>query len=202
MQILKVYPGQDNSRVIETVVGHLRSGAVILYPTDTLYALACDALNQRAIERLCRIKGINPDKNLLSVVCPDIAMAAEYARIDNTAFRTLRHHTPGAFTFILPASTRLPKIFKGRKTVGVRIPDNDISRTLAETLGHPVLTTSVAVDDPDELADAEAVAMHYAHLAEVAVDGGRGGTVPSTIVDLTDSSNPVVVREGAGIFEG
>lgn len=202
MQILKAYPGQDNSRIMETAVGHLRSGAVIVYPTDTLYALACDALNQRAIERLCRIKSINPDKNLLSVVCEDIAMAAEYARIDNTAFRMLRHYTPGPFTFILPASTRLPKIFKGRKTVGIRIPDNDISRALSATLGHPVLTTSVAVEDPDELSDAEAVAMHYAHLAEVAVDGGSGGTIPSTIVDLTDSENPEIVREGAGTFEG
>lgn len=201
MQLLKIFPGNINQRALESAVEALRQGQIIVYPTDTVYALGCNALNQRAIERLCRAKGINPDKNLLSVVCSDIAQAAEYARIDNTAFRTLKQYLPGPFTFILPASTRLPKVFKGRKTVGVRVPDNAIARALAEALEAPILTTSVSIDDPEELVDAEAVAMHYAEIAALAIDGGSGGTVPSTVVDLTDPASPEIVRQGVGKFE-
>ena len=168
----------------------------MIYPTDSVYALGCDALNQRAIERLCRIKGINPDKNQLSVICDSIAMAAEYARIDNTAFRMIKHNTPGAITFVLPAATTLPKIFKGRKTVGIRIPDNDIARALATALGHPILTTSAETEDPDDLRDAEAVSLHYENDAALAIDGGECGTEPGTVVDLTDSRDPQVLRQG------
>lgn len=197
MEILKIYPGQINSRSIDTAVRVLSEGGIIIYPTDTLYALGCDALNQRAIEQLCRIKSLNPDKNLLSVVCSDIAMASDYARIDNVAFRMLKQYTPGPVTFILPASLHLPKIFKGRKTVGVRIPNNDVARALAEAMGHPVLTSSVDIADPEELANPEAVAMHYDREAILIIDGGEGGIVPSTVVDITDSSEPVMVRAGA-----
>lgn len=197
MEILKIYPGQINSRSIDTAVRVLSEGGIIIYPTDTLYALGCDALNQRAIEQLCRIKSLNPDKNLLSVVCSDIAMASDYARIDNVAFRMLKQYTPGPVTFILPASLHLPKIFKGRKTVGVRIPNNDVARALAEAMGHPVLTSSVDIADPEELANPEAVAMHYDREAKLIIDGGEGGIVPSTVVDITDSSEPVIVRAGA-----
>lgn len=197
MEILKIHPGQINSRSIDTAVRVLSEGGIIIYPTDTLYALGCDALNQRAIEQLCRIKSLNPDKNLLSVVCSDIAMASDYARIDNVAFRMLKQYTPGPVTFILPASLHLPKIFKGRKTVGVRIPNNDVARALAEAMGHPVLTSSVDIADPEELANPEAVAMHYDREAKLIIDGGEGGIVPSTVVDITDSSEPVMVRAGA-----
>lgn len=196
MEILTVYPGQATGRNIDAAVEALRNGDIVIYPTDTVYALGCDALNQRAIERLCRIKGLNPDKNQLSVICDSIAMAAEYARIDNTAFRMIRHNTPGAITFILPAATTLPKIFKGRKTVGIRIPDNDIARALAAALGHPVLTTSAETEDPDDLAHAEAVALHYDNHAALALDGGECGTEPGTVVDLTDSRDPRVLRQG------
>lgn len=197
MEILKIYPGQVNVRNIDTAVRVLSEGGIVIYPTDTLYALGCDALNQRAIEQLCRIKGLNPDKNLLSIVCGDIAMASEYTRIDNVAFKLLKRYSPGPVTFILPASLHLPKIFKGRKTVGVRIPDNEVARALADALGHPVLTSSVDIDDTDELANPEAVAMHYDHKAKLLIDGGEGGVVPSTIVDITDSASPEIVREGA-----
>lgn len=202
MQILKFYPGQVNERNVAQAAEALRDGHIIVYPTDTLYALGCDALNQRAIERLCRLKGLNPDKNLLSIACSDISQAAEYARIDNRAFRLLKEYLPGPFTFILPASTRLPKVFKGRKTVGVRIPDCDVARALAAALGNPLLTASVNLDadSPEDATEPDALAMRYGSDAAMLLDGGAGNAEPSTIVDLLDSSAPEVVRLGAGDF--
>lgn len=181
----------------------MRDGHIIIYPTDTLYALACDALNARAIEKLCAVKGINPDKQLLSVVCADISQASEYARIDNRAFAVLKRCLPGPFTFILPPSTRLPKQFKGRKTVGIRVPDNAIAVALASALGHPVLSASVSVADgaAEEAANPESLEMRYEGMASLIIDGGEGSLEPSTIVDLTDSSQPEVVRQGKGEFE-
>ena len=202
MQILKFYADQVNERFIAQAVEALRDGHIIVYPTDTLYALGCDALNQRASERLCKVKGLNPDKNLLSVVCSDIGQAAEYARIDNRAFRVLKEYLPGPFTFILPASTKLPKVFKGRKTVGVRIPDNNVARALAEALGNPLLTSSVAVTEggAEDAAEPDALAMEYGASASLLLDGGTGSVEPSTIVDLMDSSAPEVLRQGKGDF--
>ena len=181
----------------------LRAGDIIIYPTDTLYALGCDALNNRAIERLCRIKGLNPDKNFLSVVCSDLSQASEYAKIDNVAFRMLKHYLPGPFTFILPASTSLPKVFKGRKTVGIRIPDCEFARALAEELGHPIMTTSVPVVEDSSL-DGAAVALALDSVADIvlAIDGGEGGNEGSTIIDCCDSRSPEILRQGSGLFEG
>ena len=202
MDTLKVYAGSIDERATERAVEALRSGLCIIYPTDTLYALGCDALNNRAVERLCALKGINPAKQQLSIVCSDLSQAAEYARIDNHAFKVLRHYLPGPYTFVLPASTSLPKVFKGRKTVGVRIPDCEISRHLAAGLGRPLLTTSVAVDDDRyDATDAESLAWHFETIAALALDGGEGATVPSTVVDLTDSADPRLLRQGAGDFE-
>lgn len=185
------------------MVDALRRGDIVIYPTDSLYALGCDALNQRAIERLCRLKGLNPDKNLLSIVCSDISMAAEYARIDNRAFRLLKQYLPGPFTFILPASTKLPRVFKGRKTVGVRIPDNEVATALAAALGSPMLTASVnpPAEDPDSVTDPDALALAYDNDVAIVADGGAGHAVPSTIVDLTDSATPALIRQGLGEFE-
>lgn len=206
MKVIENRGSGVDSRALAEAVAALRNGDIIIYPTDTLYALGCDALNNRAIERLCRLKGINPDKNFLSIVCSGLSQAAEYARIDNTAFRMLKYYLPGPFTFILPASTTLPKVFKGRKSVGVRVPACDFARALAEELGNPVLTTSVAPDgecDESELADASSLAMLYGGSAEIvlAVDGGEGSLVPSTIVDILDSRAPEVTRQGAGVFD-
>lgn len=203
MRYLTVYPTSVNERAIDEAVAELRDGHIIIYPTDTLYALACDALNARAIEKLCAVKGINPDKQLLSVVCADISQASEYARIDNRAFAVLKRCLPGPFTFILPPSTRLPKQFKGRKTVGIRVPDNAIAVALASALGHPVLSASVSVADgaAEEAANPESLEMRYEGIASLIIDGGEGSLEPSTIVDLTDSSQPEVVRQGKGEFE-
>ena len=198
MKTLTIHPSSINTRAIDTAARALEDGEIVVCPTDTLYALVCDALNPRAIERLCRIKGINPDKNCLSIICPDMSVASEYVRIDNRAYRIIKDYLPGPYTFILPAATTLPRVFKGRKQVGLRIPSNPIVTALAEALGHPLLVTSVNIDDQR----AEAIAMEYAHHGiDLVIDGGEGHTAPSTIVDLTDPTSPILVRPGAGPFE-
>ncbi len=200
MKSLKFYPTNINRRYIDETVSALRDGKLIIYPTDTLYAIGCDALNNRAIEKICRIKGINPAKQLLSIVCSDISQAVEYARIDNNAFRLMRSNLPGPFTFILPAATTLPKAFKGRHTVGVRIPDNDIARAIADALGNPLLSTSVSIDRLEgyETVEPLSLAIQYEDTVDLLVDGGTGSTGQSTIVDCLDSSYPEITREGTG----
>jgi tRNA threonylcarbamoyl adenosine modification protein (Sua5/YciO/YrdC/YwlC family) len=203
MKLIKIYPGNINSQAIDEVVDSLRHGGIVIYPTDSIYAIGCDALNNGAVEKICRLKGINPLKEFLSIVCDDISQASEYARIDNRAFPMLKRYLPGCFTFILPAATTLPKVFKGRKTVGVRIPDNDIARALAASLGHPVLSTSIKWDSdaPDEGRDPESIALTYSGSVDYVIDGGEGGLEGSTIVDCTDSYNPVVTRRGKGRWD-
>lgn len=197
MEILQFFGDTVNDRHIARAARVLDEGGIIIFPTDTLYALGCDALDNRAIQRLCAVKGINPDKQLLSIVCDGISMASDYARIDNHAFRMLKDHLPGPFTFILPGSTRLPKVFKGRRNVGVRIPANGVATALAAALGRPILTTSVAIDDDAEAVEPESIAMHYADRADLLLDAGPGGIIPSTVVDLTDSTAPAILRPGA-----
>lgn len=201
MKVFTIYGGGVDSRVVEQAVALLRQGGVVIYPTDTLYAMGCDAVNAKAVEKLCRLKNINPDKQLLSVICSDFSQAAEYARIDNLAFRLMKDSLPGPFTFVLPAVHTLPRQFKGRKTVGVRIPANDIARALARELGNPVLSSSVAPDDPDDIVSPAALAIDFEHQADALIDGGEGLDTPSTVVDLTDSSNPVIIRQGVGEIE-
>lgn len=198
-----MYPTSINDKYVDTLVSALRDGAVIIYPTDTLYALACDALNNRAIEKICKIKGLDPDRNTLSIVCSDISQASEYVRIDNHAFKMLKKYLPGPFTFILPAATTLPKVFKGRKTVGLRVPDNSIATAIASSLGNPLMSTSVQIDEdePYESAMPESLAMKYEGMADYIIDEGDGGIVPSTVVDITDSTSPEVLREGKGEFD-
>lgn len=200
MRILKMYPTSINEKYVDTIVNALKDGNIIIIPTDTLYAIACDALNNRAIERICKIKDIDPNKNTLSIVCSDISQASDYAKIDNKAFKVLKDYLPGPYTFILPASTSLPKVFKGRKTVGVRIPDNSIAMALAAALGNPLMTTSIDVDAdaPFESVMPDSIAMRYGDSVDIIIDAGEGEIVPSTVVDITDSSQPEVIREGKG----
>ena len=200
MRILKMYPTSINEKYVDTIVNALKDGNIIIIPTDTLYAIACDALNNRAIERICKIKDIDPNKNTLSIVCSDISQASDYAKIDNKAFKVLKDYLPGPYTFILPASTSLPKVFKGRKTVGVRIPDNPIAGALAAALGNPLMTTSIDVDAdaPFESVMPDSIAMRYGDSVDIIIDAGEGEIVPSTVVDITDSAEPEVIREGKG----
>lgn len=196
MKTLKMYPSSLNDKFLYEAAEVLANGGVIVYPTDTLYALGCDALNNRAIERLCKLKGLNPQKQTLSIVCNGLSMASEYAKIDDEAFRILRTNLPGSFTFILPASTTLPKVFKGRHTVGIRIPDNAIARALAERLGHPVLSTSIRQDDDSE--SPIVLTSEYEDKASLLIDGGESDGIPSTVIDLTDSHHPEIIRDGKG----
>ena len=196
MKTLQIFPTSINRPYIEQAVRAIENGEIIIYPTDSLYALGTDALSARAIERLCATKGIDPARQQLSVVCADMSQAAEYARIDNRAFAIMKRHLPGPCTFILPAGSKLPKPFKGRRTVGIRIPDNAIATALARELGRPIITTSVEADPdcPELAADPAALAGKYAYAATLAIDGGEGSLTPSAIVDLTDSSAPKVLR--------
>ena len=204
MNRLRIYPSSVNDRFIQQAVDAINHGDIIIYPTDSNYCLGCDALNQQAIERLCRLKNINPLKNTLSIVAADMSQASEYARIDNRAFAVMRQLVPGPFTFILPSAPALPRVFKGRRTVGVRIPDNAIARALAETLGHPLLTTSLPVDglDSDEIISADDILQRcQSWPVSLMIDGGQGFDTPSTIIDLTDSYAPAIIRQGRGIAD-
>ncbi len=201
MTILKMYPSSLNERYLDIAAETLRDGGIIIYPTDTLYAIGCDALNSRAIERICKIKGINPQKTGLSIICDGLSQAAEYARIDNRAFKILKRYFPGPFTFLLPVATTLPKVFKGRKVVGIRIPDNPIATSLATRIGNPLLTTSVTDEGDGSVIYPESLAMKYDSTVDLLIDGGEGSDIPSTVVDITDSSSPAIIREGAGAFE-
>lgn len=198
MKLLKVFPDNPNERHIELAADVMRRGGIVIYPTDTLYALGCDALNNVAIERICKLKGIRSDRTNLSIICENLSEVAKYARLENANFRLLKDNLPGPFTFILPALSKLPKAFKGRKTVGVRVPDNPIAIALAEALGNPIMTTSVPVDDNDfdYTIEPELIAERYMGDVELVIDGGSGGTVPSTVVDCT-GDEPVIIRQGA-----
>lgn len=199
MKRVRIYEEKPSEAEIDKAVKVLRDGGIVIYPTDTVYALGCDALNVRAVERICQIKGINPQKVNLSIICRELSWVSEYAKLSNLYFKLLKRNLPGAFTFILPTSSSLPKIYKNRKTVGIRIPDNAITLALVEALGNPLLTTSVAIDEeePEYGTDPELIAERYEAVADLIIDGGEGGMIPSTTVDCTGDA-PVILREGKG----
>jgi tRNA threonylcarbamoyl adenosine modification protein (Sua5/YciO/YrdC/YwlC family) len=141
--LTKLYPQNTNLQEVTKIVDILREGGLIIYPTDTLYAIGCDALNVRAVEKICKLKGVNPQKSNLSIICYNLSNISEYAKVSNAAFKLMKKNLPGPFTFILPTSSELPKIYKNRKEVGIRVPDNNIIRTITSELGNPILTMSV-----------------------------------------------------------
>lgn len=197
---LKIYPENPNPREIEKIIDVLRDGGIVVYPTDTIYAFGCDALNVRAVEKICRMKNINPQKSNLSIICYDLSNLSEYAKVSNAAFKLMRKNLPGPFTFILPTSNELPKIYKHRKEVGIRIPNNSIVRQIVYELGNPILTTSIH-DEEDLIieyaTDPELIFEKYEKHVDAVIDGGYGGLVPSTIVDCrTDDFE--ILREGKG----
>ncbi len=195
---VKIYPQNPNEREIERVVKVLRADGVIIYPTDGVYAFGCSLQSPKAIERLAKLRD-KSDKNL-SIVCGDISMADKFTRIDNWQFKLLKRNTPGAFTFLLEASTKMPdKALGGRKVVGVRIPDNNIPLAIVERLGSPLVTASVKDDDEvvEYTTDPELMAERYDDVVDMVIDGGYGSLVPTTLVDLTGDEEEVL-REGAG----
>lgn len=197
--ILKLYNENTNPRDLEKAVEILRSGGLVVYPTDTLYAIGCDALNVRAVERICKIKNIDPDKVNLSIVCYDLSNISEYAKVDNTTFKLMKRNLPGPFTFIVKTNSNLPRIFRNRKCVGIRVPENNIARELCLALGNPLLSTSVFVDtkEIEYATDPELLWEKYQHQVDLVIDGGYGGTEPSTIVDCSEDVIEIT-RQGKG----
>lgn len=201
--IIRIYPENPNEREIEKVVQFLRDGGLIVYPTDTIYGLGCDIFNTKAVEKICRYKNIDPKKANLSFICSDLSHISEYAKVDNNTFKLMKKNLPGPFTFILNGNSNLPKLFRNKKTVGIRVPDNNIIRELVKGLGNPILSTSVKDDDDEILeyfTDPELIHERYENIADVVINGGYGTLEPSTVVDCT-GDEPVIVRQGKGELE-
>jgi len=199
--LIKLYNENPNPREIEKVVSVLRDGGIVIYPTDTLYGMGCDALNVRAVEKICNMKGIDPQKSNLSIICNDLSVMSEYARVSTPIFKLMKRNLPGPFTFILPTTSSLPKIYKNKKTVGIRVPDNAIIREIVAQLGNPVLNTSVK-DEDEEMeysTDPELIIEKWGNFADIVIDGGIGGTEASTIVDCS-SGEPEIIRQGKGVL--
>lgn len=199
-EFLKLYPQNPDPRRIEHIVRALRNGAVIIYPTDTIYGMGCDIHNARAVERVARIKGIKPAKNDFSFICYDLSHIADYARVSNQAFKLMKRVLPGPFTFLLEASGNVPKLLNtNKKTVGIRVPDHAIPRQIVQELGNPIITTSIR--DEDEVieysTDPELIFEKFQHQVDIVIDGGYGGNIASTIVDATDDDF-AIVRQGLG----
>lgn len=197
--LLKIYPENPNPRDIQRIAEIVRNGGLIIFPTDTIYGLGCDIFNAKAIEKVCKIKGLNPEKNTLSFICSDMSQLSEFAKVDNHTFKLMKRNLPGPFTFILNGSSNLPRLFKNKKTVGIRIPDNSIIQALIKELGHPMMTTSIKTEDEivEYISDPELIHEKYCNLVDIVIDGGYGEVQASTIVDCTDEE-AVVTRKGKG----
>jgi len=201
--LVKLFNENPNLREILKVVEVLRKGGLIIYPTDTVYGLGCDITNAKAVEKVARIKNVKVEKNNFSFICSDLSHISDFTKpISNLVFKLMKKNLPGPFTFILEANNNLPKYFKGKKTVGIRVPDNNIIREIVRELGNPILSTSI--HDEDEIleysTDPELINEKYQDIAEVVIDGGYGEFIPSTIIDCT-GEEIVIVREGKGVLE-
>lgn len=199
-ELIRIYPENPDPRRIREVAECLRDGGLVIYPTDTVYGLGCDIHNTRAVEKVARIKGIKPQKNDFSFICYDLSHIADYAKVSNAAFKLMKKALPGPFTFILEATNQVPKLLNtNKKTVGIRVPDNDIPRFFVRELGNPIITTSIK--DEDEVieysTDPELIFEKFQHLVDIVVDGGYGGNIGSTIVDATTDEFEIM-RAGLG----
>ena len=203
-KFIKIYPENPNEREIQKVVECLKDGGIIIYPTDTVYGLGCDITNSKALERIAQLKGIRLDKANFSFICADLSHLSDYVKqIDTATFKLLKRALPGAYTFILPGNNNLPKEFKKKKTVGIRVPDNTIARTLVEKLGNPIISSSIY--DEDELieytTDPELIFEKWQDKVDIVIDGGYGDNIASTVIDLSEGV-PTLIREGKGSIEG
>ncbi|MCT3957492.1 threonylcarbamoyl-AMP synthase [Elizabethkingia anophelis] len=202
-KILRIYPENPQENLIQEVVKTLDNGGLIIYPSDTVYALGCNIFDIKAMEKLAQIKGVKLEKAHFSIICNDLSHLSEFTRpIDTATFRLLKHYLPGPFTFILEANKTLPLAYKGQKTIGIRVPDHPIPQLIVSKLGHPIASTSIKDDDDviEYTTDPELIAEKYNHLVDIVIDSGYGDNKASTIVDLTQGI-PEVVREGKGSFE-
>ena len=202
-EFIKIYPENPNDKEIHKVVEVLRKGGVIIYPSDTIYTLGCDITNYKAMERVAKIKKIKLEKNTFSIVCNDLSHLSDYTKpIETKTFKILKRSFPGPYTFVLPAINNMPKAFKKRKTVGIRIPNNNITLEIIKQLGNPLVSTSIYDEDEviEYTTDPELIYEKWERLVDVVVDGGYGGNIASTVVDLSET-NPIVIREGKGSIE-
>ena len=199
--IIRIHPENPQQRHITTVAECLKDGGVIIYPTETVYGFGCDIFQQKAVERICRIKSVDPHKAQLSFICNDLSDLSKYARSINTpVYRILKRYIPGPYTFILPASREVPKILKGRKdTIGLRVPDQPIATAIIQELGNPILSSSLPGEMVEEYTDPECIHEKFGKLVDLVIDGGIGGFRYSTVVDLTED-HPVILRQGLGEF--
>ena len=201
-KILKIYPDNTQEKYMIEVIKTLQAGGLIIYPSDTVYALGCDIYNVKAMEKLARLKNTTLDKAQFSIICNNLSHLSEFTRpIETSTFRLLKSKIPGPFTFILEANKNLPLAYKGKKTVGIRVPDHPIPQLIVEKLGHPIASTSIKDDDEviEYSTDPELIAEKYDHLVDIVIDSGYGDNVASTIVDLTNGE-PEILREGKGIL--
>lgn len=199
-KILRIYPQNPQENLIQEVVKTLEQGGLIIYPSDTVYALGCDIYNLKAMEKLARLKNTTVEKAQFSIICNNLSHLSEFTRpIETATFRLLKSHIPGPFTFILEANKNLPLAYKGKKTVGIRVPDHPIPQLIVEKLGHPIASTSIKDDDEvlEYTTDPELIAEKYDKLVDLVIDSGYGDHTASTIVDLT-SGEPEILREGKG----
>ncbi|TGV04037.1 L-threonylcarbamoyladenylate synthase [Flavivirga rizhaonensis] len=199
----RIYEENPNPKEVERVVAILKRGGIIIYPTDTVYGLGCDITNIRALERIARIKGVKLEKSNFSFVCHDLSNLSDYVKqIDTSVFKILKRALPGPYTFILPGSKSLPNPFKKRKTVGIRVPDNNIALEIVKQLGNPIISTSIRDEDEviEYTTDPELILEKWDNLVDLVIDGGYGDNEASTVIDLSESE-PVVIREGKGSLE-
>ena len=200
--LLDLHSQNPQPRLLKQVAECLKNGGIIIYPTDTIYGLGCDIFNHKAIERICKIKNMDPQKAQLSFICRDLSHLSDFTRsIDTPLYRMLKIYLPGPFTFILPASKQVPKILKSKKdTIGLRVPDNIICQSILETLGNPILSASLPGEMVEEYTDPEIIYEKFQEVVDIVIDGGIGNMIPSTIVDCTTDAW-AVTRQGAGVWE-
>ena len=202
-QLIKLYNDNPNAKEIAKIVKVLQNGGLIIYPTDTVYGLGCDITNTKALEKIAKIKGVKLEKANFSFICNDLSHLSDYVKqIDTATFKILKRALPGPYTFILPGSNSLPKVFKKRKTVGIRVPDNNIAREIVAALGNPIVSTSIYDEDEviEYTTDPELIFEKWQTKVDLVVDGGYGDNFASTVIDLTDNE-PEVIREGKGSLD-
>ena len=199
--LIQIHPENPQPRLIKQMVECLKDGGVIIYPTDTIYGLGCDINQHKAIERICKIKNIDPQKAQLSFICRDLSHLSDYTKtIDTPLYRMLKSYLPGPYTFILPASKQVPKILQSKKsTVGIRVPDNIICQHILDELGNPILSASLPGDMVEEYTDPEVINENFGDKVDFVIDGGIGNMVPSTVVDCT-TDEWTIIRQGQGEF--
>ncbi len=202
-ELIRIYEENPSPKEIKRVVDALRDGAVIIYPTDTVYGLGCDITNNAALEKVAQLRGVKLEKANFSFICQDLSNLSDYVRqIDTPTFKILKRCLPGPYTFVLPGNNNLPSVFKKKKTVGIRVPDNNIARALVTGLGNPIISTSIRDEDEvlEYTTDPELILEKWDKLVDIVIDGGYGDNTPSTVIDLT-TNEPEVIREGKGSVE-